>query len=147
MLMIGAYMSKYYYSVVFHLFGGSNKVQQSRLKVILLILLINLNYITVKKLLLLLLFPILTYSQVIILPSEDNIEIKIDTTLLVDSIKVKMYDLQGKLIQDNIAIVLTTDTEADKDTFKIQNYLTSKGIYIIIIQYNKDILRKLIYNK
>ena len=100
-----------------------------------------------KKLLLLLLFPILTYSQVIILPNEDNIEIKIDTTLLVDSIKVKMYDLQGKLVQENVAVVLTSTEDEDLDTFKINNYIISKGIYIIVIQYNRDILRKLIYNK
>jgi len=101
----------------------------------------------VKKLLLLLLFPILTYSQVIILPNEDNIEIKIDTTLLVDSIKVKMYDLQGKLVQENVAVVLTSTENESLDTFKINNYINSKGIYIIVIQYNKDVLRKLIYNK
>ena len=100
-----------------------------------------------KKLLLLLLFPILTYSQVIILPNEDNIEIKIDTTLLVDSIKVKMYDLQGKLVQENVAVVLTSTENESLDTFKINNYINSKGIYIIVIQYNKDVLRKLIYNK
>ena len=100
-----------------------------------------------KKLLLLLLFPILTYSQVIILPNEDNIEIKIDTTLLVDSIKVKMYDLQGKLVQENVAVVLTSAEDESLDTFKINNYINSKGIYIIVIQYNKDVLRKLIYNK
>ena len=100
-----------------------------------------------KKLLLLLLFPILTYSQVIILPNEDNIEIKIDTTLLVDSIKVKMYDLQGKLVQENVAVVLTSTEDENLDTFKINNYIISKGIYIIVIQYNKDVIRKLIYNK
>ena len=100
-----------------------------------------------KKLLLLLLFPILTYSQVIILPNEDNIEIKIDTTLLVESIKVKMYDLQGKLVQENVAVVLTSTEAESLDTFKINNYIISKGIYIIVIQYNRDILRKLIYNK
>lgn len=100
-----------------------------------------------KKLLLLLLFPILTYSQVIILPNEDNIEIKIDTTLLVESIKVKMYDLQGKLVQENVAVVLTSTEDENLDTFKINNYIISKGIYIIVIQYNKDVLRKLIYNK
>lgn len=100
-----------------------------------------------KKLLLLLLFPILTYSQVVILPNEDNIEIKIDTTLLVESIKVKMYDLQGKLVQENVAVVLTSTEDESLDTFKINNYINSKGIYIIVIQYNRDILRKLIYNK
>ena len=100
-----------------------------------------------KKLLLLLLLPILSIGQVNIVPSESHITIKIDTVLSVQQVKVYLYDLQGKLVQASILVDVTTNTETNTDDFKLSLVPVSDGIYSIHIQFNAEYLRKLIYNK
>jgi hypothetical protein len=98
-----------------------------------------------KILLILLLLPILTIGQVIVQPDESTIEIQIDTTLAIQKIKIKVFDIQGKLVTDAKLLVEVDNSETDK--FRVYNISYVKGVYVLHIEYSTEYLRRLIYKK
>lgn len=98
-----------------------------------------------KLLLILLLLPVLCSGQTIVQPNESTIEVHIDTTLVVEKIKLTIFDIQGKLLTDTKLLVEIDNSATDK--FRITNISYAKGVYILHIEYNSEYIKRLIYKE
>lgn len=110
-----------------------------------------------KLLLLLLLIPILSIGQVSISANNYSVSIKLKD-IDITNFKAKVYSLNGQLLREYTNLNSNKTTEdilndyvnSDGRPIKVTNFrlkevTESNGVYIVIVEYNNEILKKLIY--